>query len=81
MRTPATVTVRVTASSGSDGAQETCSHDGSKAGQEREVEAKWQCGKVKGDGQHWTTGGEPPLGWKHEVRVKGSREGEAAAHG
>ena len=41
------------------GAQETCSHDESKAGQEREVEAEKQSGKVQGDGQHCTTGVSP----------------------
>ena len=50
------------------GAQETCSHDESKAGQERGEEAKEQSGKVQGGGQHCTTGGEPLSEWK---RVKG----------
>ena len=31
-----------------EGARERCSHDGSKAGQEREVGAEWQKGKVQG---------------------------------
>ena len=44
------------------GARETCSHDGSKARQEREVEAEKQSGKVQGDGQHCTYGGEPHWG-------------------
>ena len=34
-----------------------------------EVEAEQQSGKVQGDGQHWTTGGEPLLGWKHGEKV------------
>ena len=37
------------------GAQEKCSHDESKAGWEREVEAEKQGGRVQGDDQHWTT--------------------------
>ena len=44
------------------GARETCSHNGSKAKEEREVEAEQQSGKVKGDGR-----------WKHGVRVKGAQ--------
>ena len=55
-------------------AQETCSHDGIKAGQEREVEAEQQSGKV-----HCTTGGEPLLEWKHGVKVKGREGGGEAA--
>ena len=54
------------------GAQEKCSHDENKAGWEREVEAEKQGGKVQGDDQHWTTGGEPLSVWKHRARVKGA---------
>ena len=64
-------------------ARETCSHDGSKVGWEREVEAERQGGRVTGDGQHCSPGSEPPSGWKHREWVKGAqgREGggEAAA--
>ena len=55
-------------------ARETCSHDESKVGWEREVEAERQGGKLKGDGQHCTPGGEPLLGWKHGVRLKGAQD-------
>ena len=55
------------------GARETCSHDGSKAGEKREVEAEQQSAKVQGDDQHCSPGSEPLLGWKHEVWVKGAK--------
>ena len=35
------------------------------------MEAELQSGKVQGDGQHCTPGGEPLSGWKHGARVKG----------
>ena len=43
------------------GVQETCCHE-EQSRTEREVEAGKQSGKVQGDGQHWTTGGEPLVG-------------------
>ena len=55
------------------GARETCSHDGSKAGEERKVEAEQQSGKVKRDGLHCSPGGESPSGWKHGVSVNGAQ--------
>ena len=61
MSTPATVTVRVTANPWSRAeARETCSHDGSKAGQEREVEAERE--KVKGDANTARLGVSPYWG-------------------
>ena len=65
------------------GVQEKCSHDESKAGWEKEVEALWQSGKVQGDGQHCTTGGGPLSVWKHGVTEKGAlgeREVERQLH-
>ena len=51
MRTPVTVTVRVTVSRGAERGhmEEKCSHDESKAGWEREVEAEKQGGRVLDD--------------------------------
>ena len=66
VRTPATVTVRVTASPGAEwGHGRRAATTGAKAGQESEVEAEQQSGKVKGDGQHCMPGGDPLLGWEH----------------
>ena len=42
-------------------------HDMCGAGEQDEREQQ------EGYGQHCTTGGEPLLGWKHEVRVKGAQ--------
>ena len=52
-------------------AQETCNHDGSKAGQERGGgggAAEWEVAGRWPALHHW---GEPLLGWKYGVRVKG----------
>ena len=47
MRTPVTVSESRNVPWSRAEAQETCSHDGSNAGQEREVEAEQQSGKVQ----------------------------------
>ena len=73
LRTPATVTVSHNIPWSRVGARKTCSHDGSKAREEREVEAEQQGGKVKGDGQHCSPGGEPQSGWKHGVSLNGAQ--------
>ena len=53
------------------GAQEKCSHDENKnRGWEREVEAEKQGGRVQGDNQHCTTGGEPQSGGEAAARAR-----------
>ena len=37
------------------------------------MEAERQGGRVTGDGQHCSLGGEPPSGWKHREWVKGAK--------
>ena len=41
--------------------------------QSRLGEAERQGGRVTGDGQHCSLGGEPPSGWKHREWVKGAK--------
>ena len=88
LRTPVTVTVRVTVSRGAERvAEEKCSHDESKAGWEKEVEALWcqRFGKVHEEmasnlheedkGYMWVCG--PLSVWKH----RGDGEGGAGREG
>ena len=74
MRTPATVTVRVTVTRGAERRHgRRAATTGAKSARRGRWRRSGKGEKVKGDGQHCTPGGEPLLGWKHGVRVKGAQ--------